>query len=63
MPGRTTEQIQLATRSNPKRLADDAKQSLLGKAQTPAGKAVMGGPSQVSRDSVGAESICPQAGD
>ena len=44
MPGRTTEQIQLATRSNPKRLADDAKQSLLAKAQTPAGKAVIGGP-------------------
>jgi Protein of unknown function (DUF3618) len=59
VPERTAEQIQheieqardalasavdqLATRTNPKRLADDAKQSLLAKAQTPAGKAVIGG--------------------
>jgi hypothetical protein len=35
---------QLATRTNPKRLADDAKQSLLAKAQTPAGKGGHRGP-------------------
>lgn len=34
---------QLAERTNPKRLANEAKQSLLAKAQTPAGKAVIGG--------------------
>jgi hypothetical protein len=34
---------QLATRANPKRLADDAKQSLRERAQSPAGKAVIGG--------------------
>ncbi len=59
MPERTAEQVQheieaardslasavdqLASRTNPKRLAGDAKQSLLAKAQTPAGKAVLGG--------------------
>jgi hypothetical protein len=59
VPERTAEQIQheieqardalasavdqLATCTNPERLADDAKQSLLAKAQTPAGKAVIGG--------------------
>lgn len=34
---------QLAERTNHKRLANEAKQSLLAKAQTPAGKAVIGG--------------------
>jgi hypothetical protein len=59
VPERTAEQVQheiekardqlavtidqLATRTNPKRLADEAKQSVLQKAQTPAGKAVLGG--------------------
>jgi hypothetical protein len=59
VPERTAEQVQheiekardelavtidqLATRANPKRLADEAKQSLLEKAQSPAGKAVLGG--------------------
>ena len=59
MPERTAEQVQheiesardalavavdqLATRTNPKRLADEAKQSLIEKAQTPAGMAVLGG--------------------
>jgi hypothetical protein len=59
VPERTAEQVQqeienardalagavdqLATRTNPKRLADDAKQSLVQKAQSPVGKAVLGG--------------------
>ncbi len=59
MPERSAEQVQheieqardalasavdqLATRANPKRLADEAKQSVLAKAKTPAGKAVIGG--------------------
>jgi hypothetical protein len=59
VPERTAEQVQheiekardelavtidqLATRANPKRLTDEAKQSLLEKAQSPAGKAVLGG--------------------
>ena len=59
MPERTAEQVQreiegardaladaidqLATRTNPKRLADEAKQSVIAKAQTPVGKAVIGG--------------------
>jgi hypothetical protein len=59
VPERTAEQIQheieqardalacavdqLATSTNPKRLANDAKQSLPANAQTPAGKAVIGG--------------------
>jgi hypothetical protein len=34
---------QLTTRANPKRLADEAKQNALQKAQSPAGKAVIGG--------------------
>ncbi len=34
---------QLAERTNPKRLAGDAKASVIAKAQTPAGKAVIGG--------------------
>jgi hypothetical protein len=34
---------QLATRANPKRLADEAKQSAITKAQSPVGKAVIGG--------------------
>ncbi|MCU1657362.1 MAG: uncharacterized protein JWO57_2018 [Pseudonocardiales bacterium] len=33
---------QLAYRTNPKRLADNAKQSLVEKAQTPQGRAVIG---------------------
>ncbi len=59
MPERTAEQVQreiesardaladavdqLATRANPKRLADEAKQSAIAKAQTPVGKAVIAG--------------------
>lgn len=59
MPERTAEQIQgdieqardalavavdqLAVRTSPKRLVSDTKQSLRAKAQTPAGKAVIGG--------------------
>jgi hypothetical protein len=59
VPERTAEQVQteietardalavavdqLATRANPKRLADEAKQTLLQRAQSPAGKAVLGG--------------------
>jgi hypothetical protein len=59
VPERTAEQVQhdieqardalavavdqLATRANPKRLADEAKQSMLEKAKSPAGKAVIGG--------------------
>lgn len=59
MPERTAEQVQheiegardalasavdqLATRANPKRLADDAKQTLIAKAKTPVGLAVVGG--------------------
>jgi hypothetical protein len=59
VPERTPEQIQhvieqardalasavdqLATCTNPKRLADDAKKSLLAKVQTLASKAVIGG--------------------
>lgn len=34
---------QLAFRTNPKRLVDNAKQALKNKAQTPQGKAVIGG--------------------
>jgi hypothetical protein len=34
---------QLAYRTNPRRLADNAKQALKDKAQTPQGKAVIGG--------------------
>jgi len=34
---------QLAERTSPKRLADQAKQSLIAKAQSPVGKAVVGG--------------------
>jgi hypothetical protein len=34
---------QLAYRTNPKRVADSVKQSLLARARTPAGKAVLGG--------------------
>jgi hypothetical protein len=34
---------QLAYRTNPKRIADNAKQSLKDKAQTPQGKAVIAG--------------------
>jgi hypothetical protein len=34
---------QLAERTSPKRLANEAKQSLVAKAQTPQGKAVLGG--------------------
>jgi hypothetical protein len=34
---------QLAFRTNPKRLVDNAKQALKDKAQTPQGKAVIGG--------------------
>ncbi|MGI8759859.1 MAG: DUF3618 domain-containing protein [Jatrophihabitantaceae bacterium] len=34
---------QLAYRTNPKRVADNLKQSLKDKAQTPQGKAVLGG--------------------
>ena len=34
---------QLAVRTSPKRLVSDTKQSLRAKAQTPAGKAVIGG--------------------
>jgi len=34
---------QLTERTNPKRLANQTKQSLIAKAQTPAGKAVIGG--------------------
>jgi hypothetical protein len=33
---------QLTVRANPKRLADDAKTTLVAKAQTPAGMAVIG---------------------
>ncbi len=33
----------MATRANPKRLADEAKQSAITKAQSPVGKAVIGG--------------------
>jgi hypothetical protein len=59
MPERTAEQVQheiesardalasavdqLATRTNPKRVADDAKQALVDKAKTPVGLAVVGG--------------------
>jgi hypothetical protein len=59
VPERTAEQVQqdiekardelavtidqLAARTNPKRLADEAKQTLAQKAQSPAGKAVLGG--------------------
>jgi hypothetical protein len=59
VPERTAEQVQteietardalavavdqLATRANPKRLADEAKQGLLERAKSPAGKAVLGG--------------------
>ena len=34
---------QLTFRANPKRLADETKQTLLAKAQSPAGKAVIAG--------------------
>ena len=34
---------QLTDRTNPKRLADEAKQSLIARAQSPAGKAVIAG--------------------
>ncbi|SDJ38570.1 Protein of unknown function [Frankineae bacterium MT45] len=34
---------QLAERTNPKHIADDAKNALLAKAQTPQGRAVIGG--------------------
>jgi len=34
---------QLATRTSPKRLTDQAKQNAMAKAQTPAGKAAIGG--------------------
>jgi hypothetical protein len=34
---------QLATRTSPKRLAGQAKQTMIEKAKTPAGKAVIGG--------------------
>jgi hypothetical protein len=34
---------ELAERASPKRIVHDAKQNLLAKAQTPAGKAVLGG--------------------
>jgi hypothetical protein len=34
---------QLAYRTNPKRVADNAKQSLLARARTPQGQAVLGG--------------------
>ncbi len=34
---------QLAERTSPKRMLNDAKQNLIAKAQTPAGKAVVGG--------------------
>lgn len=59
MPERTPEQVQceieqardalavavdgLTTRTNPKRLADNAKQDLIARAQSPAGKAVIVG--------------------
>ncbi len=59
MPERSAEQVQheiesardalatavdqLANRTSPKRLATNAKQSLIEKAKTPAGKAVLGG--------------------
>jgi hypothetical protein len=59
VPERTAEQVQheiekardelavtidqLATRANPKRIADEAKQTALQKVQTPAGKAILGG--------------------
>ena len=59
VPERTAEQVQheietardslatavdqLAARTSPKRLAGDAKQSLIEKAQSPGGKAVLGG--------------------
>ena len=59
MPERTAEQVQgeieqardalaaavdqLAVRTSPKRLVSDTKQSLRAQAQTPAGKAVIGG--------------------
>lgn len=34
---------QLTFRTNPKRLADEAKQAVIAKLRTPAGKAVVGG--------------------
>jgi hypothetical protein len=34
---------ELAARTSPKRIMNDAKQTLLAKARTPAGKAVVGG--------------------
>ena len=34
---------QLAERTSPKRIMNDTKQNLIAKAQTPAGKAVLGG--------------------
>ena len=34
---------QLAERTSPKRIMNDTKQNLIAKAQTPAGKAVIGG--------------------
>jgi hypothetical protein len=59
VPERTAEQVQheiegardalasavdqLATRANPKRLADDAKQAVIAKVKTPVGLAVVGG--------------------
>jgi hypothetical protein len=59
VPERTAEQVQreiegardalaiavdqLATRANPKRIAADAKQSLIEKAQSPTGKKVLAG--------------------
>ena len=59
MPERTADQVQhdiehardalaaavdqLATRANPKRLADEAKDSLVEKAKSPVGLAVLGG--------------------
>ncbi len=59
VPERTAEQVQqeiesardalaaavdqLTTRTNPKRLASEAKQSLIDQAKSPAGKAVLGG--------------------
>ena len=34
---------QLAERTSPKRIADQTKQNLIAKAQTPAGRAIIGG--------------------
>jgi hypothetical protein len=38
---------QLAERTSPKRLVDGAKQAVIAKAKTPAGKAVLGGAAAV----------------